>query len=273
MKIRVETYSGYKADERPTVFYIGNRKHQIVEVTDRWYDPSADYFKVKGVDGGVYILDEQMQPVAEGQYGQLYIAGDGLARGYLNREELTAKRFVQNPFDNNPNNRLYQSGDICRQSPDGTVEFQGRVDEQVKIRGYRIELGEIEHALRTCPGVKQAVVTIRQDTAGQNILAGYVVPQAGESFSSDALRSTLADQLPAHMIPNFLIEMPTLPLTANGKINRQALPNPQPVSGQERTPPQTSIEKQLAQLWRQQIRVDQAICREDNFFNLGGDDS
>lgn len=221
----------------------------------------------------VYIANEQMQPVGVGAWGELYIGGDGLARGYLKRPEMTAERFIPNPFDGRAaDGRLYRTGDICRRRDDDTLEFQGRTDDQVKIRGFRIELGEIEHALRTCPGVRQAAAAVRQDSTGQKFLAGYFVHEPGEPVSVDALRSRLAEQLPGYMVPAFLVRVDHMPLTANGKIDRTALPDPTGINagGPVRTPAQTATEKALAQLWKEVLGLEQPVHRDDNFFELGG---
>lgn len=220
----------------------------------------------------VYLVDHNMQPVEDGLPGELLIGGDGLARGYLNREELTAERFIRNPFDYTGGSRLYRSGDICRRREDGTLEFQGRTDDQVKIRGFRIELGEIEHALRRCPGVRQAAAAARTDAEGQKYLAGYLVLEPQTHTTVDAVRKRLTEQLPGYMVPAFLVALERMPLTANGKTDRAALPDPRSLGtfSQTRTPPQTELEKTIAEVWMDLLGLESNICREDHFFELGG---
>lgn len=221
----------------------------------------------------VYVLDDRMQPVADGHWGQLYIGGDGLARGYLNQPELTAERFVPNPFDGQAGDRrLYQTGDVCRWNNEGLLEFQGRVDDQVKIRGYRIELGEIENTLRRCPGIRQAAVTVREDVTGQKYLAGYFAQEPETTLSVDAVRAWLTERLPGYMIPAFLVPLKRMPLTAHGKVDRAALPEPTRSDDQQktRTPARTAIEMALAQCWKSVLGLESDVCCEDNFFELGG---
>src|SRR5690606_34167163 len=214
----------------------------------------------------IYILDERMQPVPVGVPGELYIASDGIARGYLNRPELTAERFVPDPFSREPGARLYRTGDLGRFRSDGNIEFLGRTDHQVKIRGYRIELDEIEAALRDCPGVLQAAVTVVDGEPAR--LAGYVVPA---SLQPAALREALAARLPAYMVPSAFVALDALPTLPNGKLDRKALPAPdwgsQP--GADYEPPQGDCEQALARIWSQVLGIDR-IGRHDDFFELGG---
>ncbi|HML76549.1 MAG TPA: amino acid adenylation domain-containing protein [Anaerohalosphaeraceae bacterium] len=219
----------------------------------------------------VYILDSSLQPVPLGVWGELYIGGDGLARGYLNRPELTAERFIHNPFHAEPNSRLYKTGDICRWMEDGTIEFGGRADDQVKIRGFRIELGEIENALRHCPHVQQAAVIVREDIPGQKYIVGYVVLEEAVSILPDQIQKNLARSLPDYMIPSVIVELTQLPLTANGKIDKIRLPKPQQhdgTDGQQRLP-QSSMERILADVWQDMLGID-TVYLDDNFFHLGG---
>ena len=173
----------------------------------------------------VYLLDENYEPVAVGEEGELYAGGDGVARGYLNQPELTAERFVRNPFSDDPNAKLYKTGDLARYREDGVIEFLGRIDNQVKISGYRIELGEIEAALIGHPDVKNAAVIARQDGPGQKKLLAYVVPQNG-TYSAAELRAYLEQKLPPYMLPSALMSLDVLPLSPNGKLDRGALPSP-----------------------------------------------
>jgi len=219
----------------------------------------------------VYILDSSLQPVPIGVWGELYIGGDGLARGYLNRPELTAERFIHNPFHAEPNSRIYKTGDICRWMEDGTIEFSGRADDQVKIRGFRIELGEIENALRHCPHVQQAAVIVREDVPGQKHIVGYVVLENPGSILPDQIQKHLARSLPDYMIPSVIVELTQLPLTANGKIDKIRLPKPQQhdsTDGQQRLP-QSPMERIMADVWQDMLGID-TVYLDDNFFHLGG---
>ena len=170
-----------------------------------------------------YILDEQKQPVPVGVAGELYLGGDGLARGYFNRPDLTAEKFIPNPFSSVPGARLYRTGDLCRHLPYGNIVFLGRMDHQVKIRGFRIELGEIEVRLGQYPEVHQCVVMAREDEPGDKRLVAYVVPNDFQaSLNIASLRDFLTETLPHHMIPSAFVMMEKLPLTPNGKIDRNA---------------------------------------------------
>jgi amino acid adenylation domain-containing protein len=220
----------------------------------------------------VYILDEFLSPVAEGASGDLCIGGDGLARGYLNRSELTAEKFIQNPFNSDPRSRLYVTGDRARYLPDGNIEFLGRIDQQVKIRGYRIELGEIEAALGRHPRVRQAVVAVREATPGDKRLVAYVVEVPGQA-ANENLRTFLSKALPIYMVPGVYVTLGALPLTANGKIDRDALPSPfderHSISQPERSN-WTSIEGEIARIFESVLGL-LGIDTEDSFFDLGGD--
>ncbi len=218
-----------------------------------------------------YILDEHGQPVPAGIPGELYIAGDGLARGYLNRPDLTAEKFVPNPFAANAGDRMYRTGDVARYLPDGTIECLGRTDHQVKIRGYRIELGEIESALRTHPSVRQAVVVAREDVPGDKRLVAYVVSH-DEPAPSQTLRAHLKESLPDFMVPSAIVTLDAIPLTANGKIDRRALPSPEPGVNRDDTSvvtARTHVEKQLSEIWEDLFKLPR-VGVADNFFDLGG---
>ncbi|WP_428268382.1 amino acid adenylation domain-containing protein [Haliangium sp.] len=217
----------------------------------------------------VYVLDKRLQPVPVGVAGELHIGGDGVARGYHERPELTGERFIQSPFGDG---RLYKTGDSVKFRPDGTLEYLDRIDNQVKVRGYRIELGEIEAVLEKHPDVKQPVVIVWDSGNGDKRLAAYVVHEAGKSLTGSELRSFLRGELPDYMIPHLFVELDELPLTANGKINRRALPDPLKQSStdeHEFIAPRTANEKLVAELWRSILKIDD-IGVQDNFFDLGG---
>jgi amino acid adenylation domain-containing protein len=221
----------------------------------------------------VYILDANGQPVAPGVPGELYIGGAGLARGYLNAPGLTAERFVPDPFGDVPGARLYRTGDRCRWSADGQIEFLGRLDHQVKVRGYRIELGEVESALRSHPAVREAAVAAHAGTAGASRLVAYVVGDPeGEPLAAETLRHHLKERLPEYMVPSAFVTLAALPRTPGGKVDRRALPAPpveRPANSRPYVAPGTPLEEFLAGLWREMLQVEQ-VGVDDNFFELGG---
>ena len=220
----------------------------------------------------VYVLDEAQQPVQIGQPGELYIGGIALARGYLGQPALTATRFIPHPFSDQPGSRLYRTGDLVRHQPDGSLEYVGRIDAQVKLRGFRIELGEIEQVLMQQPEVRQAVVLIREDGARGKQLVGYVVPQEGHTLRKNRLKEELLRQLPKYMVPSFLITLDALPLSANGKIDRSALPAPELRQATIETTsiaPRTANEHALATIWKEVMGVAR-VSIEDDFFACGG---
>jgi amino acid adenylation domain-containing protein len=214
----------------------------------------------------VYVLDARMRPVPVGVPGELYIGGEGLARGYLNRPELTAERFVPDPFGASPEARLYRTGDRVRYRPDGNLEFLGRMDQQVKIRGFRVEPGEIEAALVRHAGVREAAVVAREGASGQRLVA-YVVPE-GAPPGPDELRAFLQERLPAYMVPQAFVRLDSLPLTANGKVDRRGLPAPDD-SGSPASEPRSPVEGALAAIWAEALGVER-VGIHDNFFELGG---
>ncbi|MCI3945700.1 non-ribosomal peptide synthetase [Pseudomonas syringae] len=218
----------------------------------------------------VYVLDNHRQPVPIGVSGELYIAGIGVARGYLNQPQLSAERFPVCPFGND-RQRMYRTGDLGRWLPDGTLQFLGRNDDQVKIRGLRIELGEIENALAACPGVRQAVVLARDDSAGQTDGQRLVAYLCGEPVSVEQLRAHLLERLPDFMVPSAFVQLDALPLTPNGKLDRRALPAPSPESFASRRyeAPQGQTEIALAALWAELLGLEK-VGRHDRFFELGG---
>ena len=216
----------------------------------------------------VYILDLYLQPVPIGIPGQLYIGGDGLARGYLDRPQLTAEKFISNPF---ATGKLYQTGDLARYLPDGNIEFLGRLDNQVKIRGFRIELGEIQAQLAQHPSVREVTVIDREDRPGEKSLVAYLVcPQAPPTARE--LRTFLQSRLPDYLIPSAFVTIDALPLTPNGKIDRRALPAPELARSESpaaRVAPRNELELQLTEIWERVLGV-RSIGIRDNFFELGG---
>src|SRR5579885_726636 len=221
-----------------------------------------------------YIVDAHMQPVPVGIAGELYLGGDGQARGYLNRPDLTAERFIPAPFSATPGRRLYKTGDLARYRPDGTIDYLGRLDHQVKVRGFRIELGEIEARLRQHPAVEDVVVVAWEERPGEKRLVAYVVARATHAVDASTLRQYLLDILPAYMIPSFFIVLDSLPRTENGKVDRKALPVPDPLKAHAGTSPldmpQSEREQWLALLWQEILQLSQ-VGRSDNFFAIGGD--
>jgi thioesterase domain-containing protein len=219
----------------------------------------------------VYVLSNDMQLVPVGVAGELYIGGDGLARGYLDAADATAEKFVPNPFAHKPGERIYRTGDQVRYRSDGSIEFLGRLDQQVKIRGYRIELGEIELALSQYAEVKDCVVTIQTSKLGEKRLAAFVVPVAGQTARVEDLKKFLNEKLPEYMVPSFIGIVEQLPLTENGKIDRDALPNIDELTSKDNVfvAPQTEVERKLAAAWMKVLGLDQ-VGTHDNFFDLGG---
>ena len=224
----------------------------------------------------MYILDAQREPVPIGVVGELYIGGAGVALGYLNRPELTAEKFVQDPFSGESGARMYRTGDLARWLRDGNIEFLGRNDFQVKIRGFRIELGEIEARLSKHPAVREAVVIAREERPGDKRLVAYYTTSLNDGSEANApsteqLRAYLSASLPEYMVPAAFVALEAWPLTSNGKLDRRALPVPEmdfhAIHGDE--PPQGDVETTLAAIWAETLRVDH-VNRHDDFFRLGG---
>jgi acyl-CoA synthetase (AMP-forming)/AMP-acid ligase II/acyl carrier protein len=220
----------------------------------------------------IYILDSNLQSVPIGVSGELHIGGIQVARGYLNRPELTREKFIPDPFSKETDGRLYKTGDLARFLPDGTIEYLGRLDFQVKIRGFRIELGEIEAVLTQHPEIATAVVIAQDSAAGDPRLIAYLVPQSAKVLTTEALKEYLLKKLPEYMVPAVFMTIPELPLSANGKINRKALPEPnqdRPVLEQVYFSPSNTTEQNLADIWCHILTLER-IGVNDNFFDLGG---
>lgn len=218
-----------------------------------------------------YILDTSLQPVPVGVAGELYLAGDSLARGYLHRPDLTAERFIPNPFSESAGTRMYATGDLVRYQAAGSIEFLGRRDQQVKVRGMRIELGEIESTLAGFDAVKDAIVVCREEISGDNRLVAYVVFDLQAGDATRELRAFVRQRLPDSMIPAVFVVLDSMPLTPNGKVDRSRLPAPpsERLPDQTFSPPASDAEKTLASIWQDLLRLDK-IGLNDNFFDLGG---
>ncbi|MEU4831260.1 amino acid adenylation domain-containing protein [Streptosporangium sp. NPDC023615] len=214
-----------------------------------------------------YVLDKRLRPVPVGVPGELFMAGAGLAVGYLGRADQTAEKFLPDPFSATPGERMYATGDLARWNTEGNLEFLGRADRQVKLRGLRVELGEIEHAIESFEGVRQCVVTVRDANTTSAWLAAYVV---GE-FEQDALREHLAGRLPLHMVPNDYVPLESLPLTSTGKVDHAKLPDPRPEGGVAQVELTTETQRRVAEIWQSLLSLDPgSVGAQDNFFVLGG---
>jgi arthrofactin-type cyclic lipopeptide synthetase C len=215
----------------------------------------------------MYVVDERRRPVPIGVNGEICIGGDGVAMGYIGRPELTAERFVADPFSSTPGARMYRTGDIGRVRSDGHFECLGRTDHQVKVRGFRIELGEVEAALAQVPGVTAAAVVVQRDAAGDNALAAFI----SGSAATQEVRAALARRLPDYMIPSRVVTLERLPLGASAKIDRRALASMTMAAapGRVTTPPRDEIERAIVDAWSEILEVS-SIGIEDDFFDLGG---
>jgi len=221
----------------------------------------------------VYVLDQHLHPVPMGVPGEMYVGGAGVARGYLARPELSAERFVPDPFGDRPGARLYKTGDLVRYLPNADLEYLGRIDQQVKIRGFRIELGEIEAALAQHPAVREAVVLLREDIPEEKRLVAYLVAGRDPAPSVEALRAFLTEKLPDYMVPAAYVLLDALPVTTNGKVDRRALPTPavvRPELEEVLVAPSSAVEEVLARIWAEVLGLERVGVR-DNFFALGGD--
>ena len=220
----------------------------------------------------IHLLDSQQQPVAAGEPGEIHVGGAGVSRGYLNRPELTAQRFIDNPFSAHPGERLYRSGDLARYLPSGDLEYLGRIDQQVKIRGFRIELGEIAAELNRCEGVRDSVVIVVDSPSGEKALAAYLVRQTQAPVDIADIRRRLRVRLPEYMVPASLTCIDALPLTVNGKLDVKALPaadrNPglAPVAG---LPEATPLQRSIREIWRDILQINEPGL-DQNFFDVGG---
>jgi amino acid adenylation domain-containing protein len=264
-------------DHRPQLINMYGITETTVHVTYRpittadLQDGSGSVIGIPIPDLQLYILDQHLQPVPIGVTGEMYVGGAGLAKGYLNRPELTQERFIPNPFSNNPEARLYKSGDLARYLPNRDIEYLGRIDYQVKIRGFRIELGEIEALLNQHPAIRESVVVAQGVDVDTRLLA-YWVAQQQPAPSNNELRAHLAEKLPDYMIPAIFMELEQLPLNSNGKIDRRALPVPdhtRPKLENRFVPPQSPLEEIVAEIWTSLLKIEQ-VGIHDNFFELGG---
>jgi len=266
-------------DERPLLVNMYGITETTVHVTYRpirWDDVRSGQGSVIGMpipDLQLYILDPVGQPVPIGVPGEMYVGGAGVARGYLNRPELTAQRFVHDPFAARPDARLYRSGDLARRMENGDIEYLGRIDHQVKIRGFRIELGEIEAGIARHPAVREVAVLAREDAPGDKRLTAYVVAEGPPGDLLDRLRALIRSTMPEYMVPAHFVMLDTLPLTENGKVDRKALPAPvmsRAGSGQSYAAPRTPVETSIAAIWEAVLGIER-VGIHDHFFELGGD--
>lgn len=222
----------------------------------------------------LYVLDENLQPVEKGVSGELYVGGDGVGFGYLRRRELTDERFIPDPFSGNPRGRLYRTGDLARFNSEGVLEFLGRIDNQVKIKGFRIELDEVENILSQHNSVRECAVLAREDATGEKRLVAYVVCDETAVSDLEELRKFMKLKVPDYMVPSLFVQLESVPLTANGKIDRKALPAPERKANgcqqQSCTSKYTTVEQKLMKIWADVLKLEH-VGLHDNFFDLGGD--
>ncbi len=264
-------------DERPRLVNMYGITETTVHVTVRrlatrdLQDAGRSPIGAPLADLTLYLLDPAGAVTPRGAVGEVHVGGPGLARGYLRRPDLTALRFVPDPFANEPGARLYRTGDLARHRATGDLDYVGRADSQVKVRGVRVEPGEVEAVLASHPAVAEAVVVARHDAAGERVLVAYVVRRDGGEGTAE-LRRHLKDRLPEAFLPSTCVVLPSLPRTAHGKIDRQSLPEPaavRPDLGRPATPPRTPLEAELAEVWCSLLGRSE-VGVEDSFFDLGG---
>jgi hypothetical protein len=248
----------------PTEATVNATMREVADDPARWRSIGRPLANTRA-----YVLDGGRRPVPVGVAGELYVGGAGVARGYLDRPELTAERFVEDPFSGRPGARMYRTGDLARWLADGTLEFLGRNDFQVKIRGFRVELGEIEARLSEHPGVREAGVLAREDVPGGQRLVAYYA--GDEAPDADSLRAHLLQRLPDYMVPAAYVRLDALPLTPNGKLDRKALPAPgdDACAARAYEAPVGPTEEAMAEIWSEVLRTER-VGRHDNFFELGG---
>ncbi|HUY12295.1 MAG TPA: amino acid adenylation domain-containing protein [Terriglobia bacterium] len=280
-KASASAYAAWKGLAGRHVRWINTYGPTEASVIATAYDPEADPGReipselpvgrpVENVKA--YILDSELEPVAVGATGELHIGGWGLARGYLNRPELTAEKFISDPFSLEPGARLYKTGDLACFGADGNILFHGRRDDQIKINGFRVELGEIESALSACPGIDEVAVIVREDTPGHRRLAAYFVAGRSHPPATSTIRDYLRAKLPEYMVPAHFVSLPSLPVTPNGKVDRRALPAPEQARhGTSRPEPLAgdSFEARMVKIWESVLNTSH-IGLQDNFFDLGG---
>jgi len=261
-------------DQKPQLINMYGITETTVHVTYRPVTAKDSQSEARSLIGApiadlrLYLLDARRRPVPAGEVGEIYVGGEGVSRGYLNRPELTSERFVVDPFAGEPGALMYKSGDLARFLDHGDIEYLGRADLQVKIRGFRIELGEIEAALTEHSAVHQAVVIARREESGESRLVAYFVGHPAPKTAE--LREFLRRKLPEHMIPYAFVELDALPLTINGKIDRAALPPPPLATATDSETARTLSERSIADIWCEVLNVAR-VGRNDNFFDLGGD--
>ncbi|MEH2290131.1 amino acid adenylation domain-containing protein [Nostoc sp.] len=265
----------YKQDNIQQVFNLYGPSEDTTYSTYAWIHKGASNIPPIGRpihNTQTYLLDKNLQLVPVGVPGMLYIGGAGLARGYLNKAELTADKFIPNPYANLPGERLYQTGDQARYLPNGEIEYIGRIDNQVKIRGFRIELGEIEALISQYPTVREVVVKVHSSQVDSQQLVAYLVPTKDQTLTISKLRSFLEIKLPNYMIPATFVILEALPLTPNGKVDRKALKAPDTASPEDKklVAPRNYVETKLTEIWADVLGVEQ-VGIFDNFFELGGD--
>ncbi len=251
----------------PTETHVASQQTLAIADADDW--PPLPPIGTVIDNTRLYVLDTRLQPVPIGVVGELYIAGESLARGYLDRPGLTSERFVPDPFGA-AGSRMYRTGDLVRRRPDGSLDYTGRADGQVKVRGFRVELGEVETALLAVPGVREAAVLLREDHPGDKHLVGYLVLSGATGASTvETVREQLRQRLPEHAVPTRWVRLDRLPLTVNGKLDRRALPAPEPTEQAGHQAPRTPTEAALAAIWAEVLHRGQ-VGADDDFFALGG---